>query len=660
MRQNLLFIFLSCCISQYTCSQSPDFQWVKQIGGISFDDGISIVRDHSGNFYFTGDYTGTVDFDPGPAVFDISSVNPFYSDAFVCKMDAAGNLIWVKTFGGYDTDIGFSLKLDNFENIYVTGYFNLTSDFDPGPGIFNLTSNGNEDIFILKLNCDGNFLWAKSFGSSSVDESRDLCVDPSGNVIITGYYSNSVDFDPGPGIYELTSLGGWEIFAVKFNSDGNFIWARSFGGTESDIGKSITTDSLGNIYITGYFKGISDFDPSGTAYYLTSVGESDIYALKLNSAAEFQWAISIGSSDNDDAYAISTDYDGNFYLAGEYGGEADFDPGPGESIIIATGYTDSYIAKFNAEAELIWVRSISNGFISASYDAVFDSEGNVYVLGTFEGNYDFDPGPGTYFMDAGDDQNIFLIKLTASGDFIWAIQVDGDSYAYGFSLFVDDLDNLFFVGSFYTTYDFDPGPSSYTLTSIGNHDIFFLKLGTCFISIFLQPEDQEAEIGSDVQFITSISAASLQWQENDGTGFVDLVEGGQYTGVYNDTLTINDITIDQINNSYRCIAIDGTCQDTTSAAFLLKKEVGIETQELNPDFQINPNPSSEEITIVFEYWPRQICEFEMFDLECNLIKKGNIESNSTQIDISLLAAGIYFIEVVSGNQKQVQKFVKQI
>ena len=131
-------------------------------------------------------------------------------------------LQWAKSMGGADRDYGSSIALDGSGNVYTTGFFEGTSDFDPGAGVFNLTSAGSVDIFVSKLDASGNFVWAKAMGGANLDVGYSIALDGSGNVYTTGYFFGTSDFDPGAGVANLTSAGIYDIFVAKYfqNSTG--------------------------------------------------------------------------------------------------------------------------------------------------------------------------------------------------------------------------------------------------------------------------------------------------------------------------------------------------------------------------------------------------------------------------------------------------------
>ena len=223
------FAFLLLTIFNLSSIAQVNYNWATGSGGASNDYGLSVVVDNSGNVYTTGYFLGTVDFDPGAGIVNLTSLGA--GDAFITKLDAAGNFVWVKRFGGTTEERGYSIAVDALGNIYSTGYFSGTTDFDPNGGVFNLITVGSKDAFISKLDAAGNFVWAKQFGSSLVEHGYSIAVDGSGDVYTTGIFNSTTDFDPSGGTAYLTTAGNNDVFVSKLNSAGNFVWAKSMGGT---------------------------------------------------------------------------------------------------------------------------------------------------------------------------------------------------------------------------------------------------------------------------------------------------------------------------------------------------------------------------------------------------------------------------------------------
>jgi hypothetical protein len=203
-------------------------------------------------------------------------------DIFVLKLDSLGNLVWVKQMGGAGNAEGRSITTDANGNVYSTGTFSGTVDFDPAVDITNLTSAGEYDIFIQKLDSNGAFLWVKQMGSLNYDWGLGITTDATGNIYTIGNFSGTVDFDIEAGTVNLTSIGDFDCFILKLDTNGNFVWAKQMGGTGYSSGNSITVDADDNVYTTGRFEGTVDFDPGTGITNLTAGELADIFILKLS------------------------------------------------------------------------------------------------------------------------------------------------------------------------------------------------------------------------------------------------------------------------------------------------------------------------------------------------------------------------------------------
>ena len=470
----ILIIFL---LGTHTLTaQNIEYEWAKNFGGSAYDYGNSICTDASGNVYFTGNFNGTADFDPGSGTNNL--VSNGNSDIYITKLDAAGNLIWAKSVGGIADDIAYGITIDDFGNVYTTGSFSLTVDFDPGPGVNNLSYNGSADIFILKLDGSGNFVWAKNLGGASDEIGQSIVVDGSGNVYSTGWFYNTADFDPGTGVYNLTANGSMDIYISKLDASGNFVWAKNIGGTGADEGPSIRLDATGNILITGYFNNTVDFNPGTGTENITAVGSSDIFVLKLDVLGDFVWAKSFGGTSSNKGTSIDFDANGNVYTTGYFQGTVDFDPGTGTSNITSVGNNDSFISKLDASGNLIWVKRIGGNIGNEKGTAIrVDEFENVYTTGIYDGFVDFDPGAGSYMLSSFiGSQDIYISKLDASGDFVWAKSLGSAGYDLSTSIDVDAMGSVYLTGNFVANMDFDPGTGTSTLSTNGNSDVFILKL----------------------------------------------------------------------------------------------------------------------------------------------------------------------------------------
>jgi len=301
---------------------SGNFVWAKTWGGNFKDRGYGVAIDGFSNVYVTGIFRNAVDFDPSPGE-DWRTSNGS-EDIFISKFDASGNFLWVNAWGGSSWDKSMNVTVDYDGYIYTTGRFCDTVDFDPGPdedwhtdsgayltkfdasGIFiwaqtwsgyegfGIAADGFNNIYVAnfsdeygidlnKFDSLGNLLWNKVV-STQVGYSwgcLDVAVDELNNVYATSAFMDTADFDPGPGVDSHISNGSWDAFLTKLDDSGNFLWVKTWGGNGSDLGWSVTTDLLNNVYVTGGFYVTVDFDPGVGEDWHTSNGNFDIYLSKF-------------------------------------------------------------------------------------------------------------------------------------------------------------------------------------------------------------------------------------------------------------------------------------------------------------------------------------------------------------------------------------------
>ncbi|SFA72941.1 Por secretion system C-terminal sorting domain-containing protein [Flavobacterium swingsii] len=321
-------------------------------------------------------------------------------------------LAWAKTMGSTGNDISRSVAVDAVGNIYTTGFFAGTVDFDPNAGVANLTSAGSTDIFVSKLDATGNLVWAKVLGGISNDIGYGIAVDASGNVYTTGCFAGTVDFDPNAGTTNLTSAGGYDIFISKLDASGNFVWAKAMGSTSNDIGYGFTVDASANVYTTGVFAGTVDFDPNAGTTNLTSAGNQDIFVSKLEANGNLVWAKAMGSTTNDIGYGIAVDASGNAYTTGGFSATADFDPNAGTNNLTSAGGADIFVSKLDASGNLVWAKAMGRTTNDIGYGIAVDASGNVYTTGSFQGTVDFDPNAGVSNLTSVGGQDIFVHKMS--------------------------------------------------------------------------------------------------------------------------------------------------------------------------------------------------------------------------------------------------------
>jgi len=438
-------------------AQTPDWQWAIQASGVSFDYGLSITSDEAGNSYVTGCFSVTTTFG------SYSLTSNGGKDIFIAKIDTEGNWQWATQAGGNTSDYGISITIDNSGHIYVTGFFEGTATF----GSNSLTSSGGQDIFVAKMDANGNWLWVIQAGGSSEDGGNGITIDADGNGYLTGFFQGTATF----GSYSLTSSGYGDIFVAKMDANGNWLWASKAGGSDQDEGNAITIDEAGNSYVTGSFRETATFD----YYSITSSGNSDIFVAKMNTGGNWLWATTAGGSgDGDRGYGIIINYDMNCYVTGAFDGTATF----GSYSLTSNGVQDIFVAKIDTGGNWLRVTQAGGSDSDIGNAITIDNVGNCYITGNFKDTSIF----GSYTIISSGYFDVFVAKMDTGGNWQWATKAGGSDWDYGGdAITLDNAGNCYVIGSFEGTSVF----GSYSLTSSGAEDIFVAKLNS---SVFAENE----------------------------------------------------------------------------------------------------------------------------------------------------------------------------
>ena len=372
----------------------------------------------------------------------------------LCAFAQAPDWLWAESAGGSGLDSGRVIAIDDNGNSYVTGGFWDTATF----GSYSLNSSGLWDIFVAKMDANGNWLWATKAGGSNYDYGFAIATDDNGNSYVTGRFANTATF----GSYTLTSSGSDDIFVAKMDATGNWLWATKASGSESDGGYGIAIDDNGNSYVTGMFEGVVTFG----SYSLTSSGSDDIFVAKMDATGNWLWATQAGGGLDDNCGGIAMDDNGNSYVSGSFNDTATF----GSYSLTSSGEGDIFVAKIDAIGNWLWVTQAGGSESDGGKAITIDDNGNSYVTGCFNETAIF----GSYsLVNSGGVINIFVAKMDSNGIWLWATQAGGSSYGCGFGIAIDDNGNCYVTGYFAGITTF----GSYSLTSSGSNDIFAAKLG---------------------------------------------------------------------------------------------------------------------------------------------------------------------------------------
>jgi hypothetical protein len=359
-----------------------------------------------------------------------------------------GALLWAKRFGDGSDQYGAGVAADAAGNVIVVGSFNGSADFGGGA----LVSAGASDVFVVKLDPQGNYLWAKRFGDANDQTAESVAVDSAGNVIVVGEFRGTINFGGSP----LTSAGGVDAFVVKLDPNGGHLWSKSFGDASGQAAQSVAIDAVGDVCITGYFGGTINFGGST----LTSSSSGDLFVAKLDPNGGHLWSKDFGGGPQG-RQAIAVDASGDVFVTGYALGTLDFGGGPldGDGTIFA--------AKLDPSGGYQWAKRFGDGSSGpqSGVGIAATGVGAVVLTGGFGGMLDF--GGGT--LPVGTGGGVYVAELDGSGGHLWS-KAFGSAGSWGVAS--DSTNNVVLTGAMTGQTNFGGPP----LPSAGGKDFFLAKL----------------------------------------------------------------------------------------------------------------------------------------------------------------------------------------
>ncbi len=439
-------------------AQAPTWQWAESLG---IGTGRSTNVDAAGNVYLAGYFNGTTTF----GATTLTSAGG--RDAFIAKRNRLGAWQWAARVGGTTDDFAYKVALDNSGNVYLAGKFSSpTINFDT----ITLINAGADDAFIAKLDSAGIWQWGIGVGGSGREICIGLAIDSTGAVYTSGSFeSTSISL----GSTVLSVSGSTDGFVGKLNSAGRWLWAVGVSGADTDVGYSVAMAHSGSVYVTGFFSSTT-LTLGGTT--LTNAGAGDGFTAKLSPNGTWQWAVSIGGTDQDFGGYVAVDSTDAVYISGRFssrllsiGGTTLLNSGP-------TGFDDAYIAKLNSAG--LWQWATRAGGLGNDYGQglTLDKAGALYVSGGFfSSTIQFGTTTLTRAGNYGTSDG-FVAKLNSLGDWQWAISIGGQGSDNCLEL-ISSADKLYVTGSFKSgVIDF----GSTTLTHTGmsyDENIYIAQLG---------------------------------------------------------------------------------------------------------------------------------------------------------------------------------------
>jgi hypothetical protein len=453
-----------------------DSGWARGYGEQFYEEGRDAGFDSDGNVYLAGTHRPS----PGDRNY-----------GFVAKYSPCGELLWDQAWGGTGHTQGYGLAVDEDGNSYITGNFYGTTDFDPddpgGPNRITSVGGGSWDAWLVSFDTTGDFRWVRTWGGTYSDSGQGAAIDEDGGIYVTGFYSLAVDFNPAGGDVH-TAVGDFDHFVCKYDTDGDYYWARTWGGPTEDRAWAVASGG-GYVYSTGFFTGTNvNFNPQGTLL-LSSNGGEDVCVSAFDTSGNFQWAYNWGDASagimTNEGMGIAADSSGNCYVTGYFRGtNVNFDPN-GSDLHSSHGANDPFVNVFDSDGNQLWAETFGGPSNDAAEAIAVDGDGSVCITGWFYGTADFDPDGGGQKTSNG-FYDCFLNKLDSTGDFQW-VRSWGGGASYvdrGFGVACDSEDNVFGTGFFTgSNVNFAPADppcyeAAYNLSDTGNADAYLVKFFT--------------------------------------------------------------------------------------------------------------------------------------------------------------------------------------
>ncbi len=430
--------------------QAQNVAWIQSPGSIRADVLEDVVVDDAGFSHVTGKFADVLN------IGDTTLYSAGLADIFTAKFDPDGNLVWAHRDGSASEEVGVEIGIDAAGNVYVAGRFQDSTEL----GGVKHFSKGNVDIFIVKYDANGNFVWSEEVGGTRDDRCRGLWVDSVGHCYITGRFRNVALFDT----FELTAIGLEDVFVAKLDLDGSVMWVNTFGGPKLDFGEAITGDKDGNLYVTGsYFQGVVFPD---TIYVAT--GDEGTFLAKYDNDGNYLWSRSFGGVERDYGEDVNCDEFGNVLMAGTFSGEAYY----GNDTVQGVGDLDILLVKVDPDGEVLWTFNAGAPGTAndVAWGSAYDGRGNAFLTGWFRGTITW----GDTVVPGTSGYNIFVGKVDAGGNPGWFNKLGAfGSEDIGRGIACDALGNAYVAGGY-------EGGSIYggfdTLTALGQYDMLLAKL----------------------------------------------------------------------------------------------------------------------------------------------------------------------------------------
>jgi hypothetical protein len=518
MKFKVLFIFLLLC----GFVQAQNFQFVKKGGGSSSDYAYSTCVDNAGNVYVTGCYKGAGTFD------NINLTSKGLLDIFIAKYNSSGTLLWCKTAGGTGNDEGDRIFVTADGSVYVAGTIIGSATFDWIVAVVNGGAFAGEDLFLTKLNSQGEFQWVKTFGSPSQDWIDDVTLLDN-NFYFTGHYYGT--FTAGSIILNPAGTSGGYFF-MRTDIDGNPVWGKNTGGV------SRISSGSNRLIVAGVFGGTANFGN----VTLTSNGPNDLYMGAYDLSGNQLWVKQFGGSGSENMRSIYYDRNSDkIHWAGCFQNTMTM----GSSNLVSSGQYDIFVSKFDSDGNNIWAKKAGGANYDFANCTAVDDLGNMYISGYCMETSTF----GTTNIVSAGQGDAYIAKYNTNGDFQWVKSGGGSGQDNGMSLIINPAGGLYLAGFFENSATF----GSISLSSYGVGDAMLIKItdvtsvqneNTIIKSFKLyqnypNPFNPSTEISFDVSKPGNVT---LKVSDVSGKEVAELVNSSMNTGSYKVTFDASQLS----------------------------------------------------------------------------------------------------------------------
>lgn len=435
---------LLLCVSFQLFAQTPEFQWGKSGVGFWYNRGQSIAVDDDANVYVSGYFQSSVSFGS-------STMNAVgFRDIFLAKYDKNGVLLWVDQYGVTGANNGIDLIVGEDNHLYLVGEHTGATIFGSdtlGAG----TLNGNVRAFVAKFDLNGTPVWAKEIEDAYTSSFRSIVYEPGGHLYLTGSYQDTTIIANDTLISSSYCCGSGltlDVFTVKMDTAGNFVWGKTGGGSSVDRGGKVSLDTLGHVYVAGTYTNNGCWDGNCVT---GSNSARHYFVVKYDTSGNVIWVFRPGITNNDPHHTAIADKAGNIFVPHYNTGSA-------------------FLRKYDTNHQLLWSRSMSNAYAKNQQSIILDKHGDVYLSGLQIGPTTF----GTHQPNSV-GASLFVAKCSSAGVWEWA--VSGGYIAgitEGISLDLDTVGNVYVTGHFRGSPSFGP----VSLNGTNYEDIFVLKVNT--------------------------------------------------------------------------------------------------------------------------------------------------------------------------------------